>query len=503
MGSSMKPRGLGILPLSLCILIWAAGCSHANFNLGGGGGGNTAPMFLTFHDTPPAGITVTSFQVTVTGAVLQPGNVSLLASPQTIELTQLQTNSAFLSTTNVPLATYTSLTITYASPQYTFLNDSGVQVTAGGQPCAAGASCVVASPAASPLTLTLSSPSFPAVVVGASNQTLLEVDVNLNNIIQSNFSLNFGPSVQGGTGGSGAVTVTQFTGTASGSSMIGNFNVTGQVGTVTTSPTNQFKLTTSTGQTLTILANSTTFEFARANCAANNFTCVSSGQIVGANVDLFSDGSLGATEVDFDDASGTQQVSGTIVTENNSPPTSFQMIVHNTIPPVAGLIPGTPVTVNIGGTASFVINNGSFVLPTGVSFASTADVIVGQEVEARVASGTSISNGAFTTDRLALEQTQLQSSVTSLNATAQPPQPSFALNPLPPLFVSPVTQIFVLTVTQGTAVVTQFQALTPNDITGLTDLQHVTVGGFLFNTTGTVGSPTIVATTVRGEVPGT
>src|SRR5579863_350880 len=121
-----KPRGLGILPLSLCVLIWAAGCSHANYNFGGGGGGNqTAPIYLAFHDTAAAGITVTSFQVTVTGAVLQPGNVSLLSAPQTIELTQLQTNSAFLSTTNVPLATYTSLTVTYASPQYTFLNDSG------------------------------------------------------------------------------------------------------------------------------------------------------------------------------------------------------------------------------------------------------------------------------------------------------------------------------------------------------------------------------------------
>lgn len=456
-------------------------------------------MFLAFHDTPAAGITVTSFEVTVSGAVLQPGNVSLLASPQTIELTQLQTNSAFLSTTNVPLGTYTSLTITYASPQYTFLNNSGAQVTAGGQTCAAGASCVVTSPTASPLTLTLSAPAFPSVAVtSASTQTLLEVDVNLNNIIQPDFSLNFGPSA---SGGSGAVTVTQSTGTAS-PSKIGNFNVAGQVASVTTSPTDQFKLTTSTGQ-ITIQAVSPDFEFARANCTNNDFTCLATGQIVDANVDIFSDGSLSATEVDFDDASGTQQVSGTIVTENNSPPTSFQMIVHNTIPPVAGLTPGTPVTVNIGGTASFVINNGSFVLPTGVTFASTSDVIVGQEVEARVASGTSISNGAFTTDRLALEQTQVQSKVTSLNTTAQPPQPSFVLNPLPPLFVNPVTQIFVLTVTQGTSGLTQFEALTPDSITGLTQSQPVTVGGFLFNTTGTVGSPTIVATTVRGEVPGT
>lgn len=498
-----KPRGLRILPLSLCILIWTAGCSHAVFQTNGGGGGNkTAPMFLTFHDTPAAGITVTSFQVTVTGAVLQPGNVSLLSAPQTIELTQLQTNSAFLSTTSVPVATYTSLTITYASPQYTFLNESGVQVTAGGQSCAAGASCVVASPTASPLTLTLSSPSFPAVVVGATNQTLLEVDVNLNNIIQSDFSLNFGASA---SGGSGAVTVTQFTGTA-GTTAIGNFNVTGEVASVSTSPANQFTLTTPNGKTLTILAGSTTFEFARANCSANNFTCLAAGQIVDANVDLFSSSSLSATEVDFDDASGTQQVSGTIVTENNSPPTSFQMIVHNTIPPVASLPPGTPVTVTIGGAASFVINNGSFVLPAGASFASTSDLIVGQEVEARVASGTSISNGAFTTDRLALEQTQLEANVSSISPQAQP-LPFFVFNPLPPLFtqasVGPATQLQVDITGAGQSSGTIFEHLTPLTLSGVTVGQKVTAGGFLFNTTGTVGSPTIVATTVRGEVPGT
>ncbi|HLJ41391.1 MAG TPA: hypothetical protein VKT50_07865 [Candidatus Acidoferrales bacterium] len=496
-----KPRSLGILPLSLCILIWATGCSHANYNFGGGGGNQTAPMFLAFHDTPAAGITVTSFEVTVTGAVLQPGNVSLLASPQTIELTQLQTNSAFLSTTNVPLATYTSLTITYASPKYTFLNDSGVQVTAGGQPCAAGASCVVSTPTTSQLTLALSSPSFPSLIVGATNQTLLEVDVNLNNIIQPDFSLNFGTS----PGGSGAVTVTQFTGTA-GTTAIGNFNVTGQIGTVAISPTDQFTLTTSTGQALTILAGSTTFEFARANCSANNFTCLAAGQIVDANVDIFSNGSLSATEVDFDDASGTQQVSGTIIAENNSPPTSFQMIVHNTIPPVASLPPGTPVTVTIGAGASFVINNGSFVLPAGVSFASTSDVIVGQEVEARVASGTSISNGAFTADRLALEQTQLEANVSSISPQAQP-FPFFVFNPLPPLFtqasVGPATQLQVDITGAGQSGGTSFQDLTPLNISGLTQGQSVTAGGFLFNTTGTVGSPTIVATTVRGVVPGT
>ncbi|MHB8412059.1 MAG: hypothetical protein ACYDDI_08940 [Candidatus Acidiferrales bacterium] len=492
---------LGNVPWAFASLVFfIAGCSHANFPTGGNGGGTgTSPMILAFHDTPPSGVTVTSFEVTITGAALQPGNVSLLSSPQTIELTQLQTNSVVLSTTKVAPATYTSLQITYANPKFTFLNDSGVPITVGGQTCNAGASCVVATPTVTTLTNTLSAtsvPSFQPLSVTTANQTLLEFDVNLNNIIQPNFSLDFSKS--------GAVTVSQDRGVA-GTAAIGNMDVTGQVGSVTAT---QIQLTPSTGQpTLTIGVNSgTLFEFARANCTNNNFTCVATGQIVDANINVLSDGTLAATEIDFDDVSTTQQVSGTIVAQTGTPPTSFQMIVHNTVPPVTSLPPGTPVTVTIGNTTSFVINNGLFVLPTGMTFATTSDLLVGQEVEARVASGSSISNGAFTTDRLALEQTQLEATVSSISPQASP-FPLFVLSPLPALFsqspINPATQLRILVTGVGQTSGTVFEDLTPVSIVGLTVAQPVTVGGFLFNTTGTVGSPTIVAETVRGEVFGT
>jgi len=496
---------LGNIPWAFAaVLLFIAGCSHAVFLTGGNGGGNgTSPVILTFHDTPPSGVTVTSFEVTVTGAVLQPGNVSLLAAPQTIELTQLQTNSVVLSTTKVPPATYTSLQITYANPQFTFLNDSGVSLTVGGQTCNAGVSCVVTTPTVTTLTDTLSAtsvPPFPSLSVTSTNQTLLEFDVNLNNIIQNNFSLNFGPSA---SGGSGAVTVKQFTGVA-GATTIGNINVTGQVGTVSAT---QIQLTPSTGQPpLTIAVNSNTqFEFARALCTNNNFTCVTTGQIVGANVNILSDGTLAAAEIDFDDATGTQQVSGTIVAQTGTPPTSFQMIVHNTVPPVTSLTPGTPVTVTIGNTMSFVINNGLFVLPAGMNFAATSDLLVGQEVEARVASGTSILNGAFTTDRLALEPSQFPAAISSIN----PGNLSFFVNNLSPLFTQApsgsITQIQVFTST-STPSQTRFQTLptgTFADLTSATPNNGVFLGGFLFNTIGATGSPSLAVEIVRTPIPGT
>ncbi|MGH9728185.1 MAG: hypothetical protein ACRD33_01590 [Candidatus Acidiferrales bacterium] len=483
-----KSRGLGILPLSLCVLTWAAGCSHAIFPTqgGGGGGGSNVPVILTFHDTAPAGISVTSFEVTVTGAVMQPGSVSLLSAPQTIELTQLQANSAFLSTTQVATGSYTSLAITYANPKYTFLNDSGVQVTANGQTCAAGASCVVTPTITGASTVTLSG-AAPFPIVTTTNQTtLLGVDLDLSSAVQSDFSVSFANSTS-----AAAVQSTGATGAT-----VGNFAVTGAVKSV---GSNQFNLTSSTGQMLTVaVSSSTAFQFQRANCTANDFTCVAVGQILNVDMsNLTTTGDLQANEVDFDDAAATQQVTGTIVSFNATPPTSFQMIMHNAVPSISGFSVGTPVTVNIANTATFAVNNGSLPLPGGVTFATPSDLLVGQEVEARV-SGTFTAGppASFTTDRIALEPTQITATVTSVN----PGNLSFILDNLSLLFTQApsgaVLQIQVLTASQ-----TLF--LTPNgsfnDIVIATSPNNVfSVGGFLFNTIGSTGSPTIVAGTVVG-----
>ncbi|MGB7186249.1 MAG: hypothetical protein WBD21_06615, partial [Candidatus Acidiferrales bacterium] len=127
-------------------------------------------------------------------------------------------------------------------------------------------------------------------------------------------------------------------------------------------------------------------------------------------------------------------------------------------------------------------------------------------VEARVASNSSISNGTFTTDRLALEQTQLQATVSQIDSATEP-YPYFILSPLPALLsdapVNAVTQVEVVDTSSNQPAGTVYQDLIPENIGGLTDGQSLTVGGFLFNTTGSVGSPSIIATIIRGEVPGT
>lgn len=497
-GRSMsRVRCFGALTVILVLAFVLVGCSHAVFPQSGStGGSTTSPMILTLHDsapTAPAGVTVTSFEVTISGVTLQPGNIPLLTNPQTLELTQLQTNSVFLQTTQVATGTYTGITITYSSPQYTILNNSGSAVTANGQSCAVNTSCLVPNPKVDNVTGTVT--FSPSVTVAQGTATLVEADVNLNDVIQSGFDLDFSKSA-------GATVMALASGTTA-----PRMNVAGAVTSVKSST---FQMTPTQGPPLTITTdNKTDFEFARDNCTANNISCVQTGQIVDATVQIQSDGkTFDADQVDFDDAPSTQQVSGTIVIQNGTPPASVIIVVHSTIPPVSSLPPGTAATVTIGSGASYVINNGSFVLPSGLSFASTSDILVGQEVEARVSSGTSISGGAFTTDRLALEQTQLEAVVSSVDPQVSP-FPFFILNPLPPIFSSaPVNQATNLEVVDTSANGPQgtvYENFTTNSIIGLTPGQNqfVNVGGFLFNTTGSVGSPSIVATIVRGQVPGT
>lgn len=125
-----------------------------------------ATLGLTIRDNPPAGVTVLSFEISVTGASLQPADasqpkVSLLASPVEIELEKLQTNSAFLSIQGVAPGTYSTLTITFANPELTILNQSGQPILVGTQACANGQICEL-KPQLNSSSVALRQRAFPA-----------------------------------------------------------------------------------------------------------------------------------------------------------------------------------------------------------------------------------------------------------------------------------------------------------------------------------------------------
>src|ERR1019366_3363740 len=97
------------------------------------------------------------------------GGVSLLSTtnPIPVNVTQLQTDSAFLGSANAPVGTYTSLSLTFANPQLTIFNGS----TAAIGSCAINTVCQL-TPATTPLTLTFSAPTAPFPVTLAVNSPL-------------------------------------------------------------------------------------------------------------------------------------------------------------------------------------------------------------------------------------------------------------------------------------------------------------------------------------------
>jgi hypothetical protein len=450
-----------------------------------GGGGNTAPMSIIVTDTPPSGLDVLSFQITITGATLQPGNVSLITASQTLELTQLQTDHALLTTANVPVGTYTSMVLTFANPSMTVFN-TGTPI-ASTPVCKTNAFCTI-QPKLNAVSVTISTTPFPLPATLNTPVGLL-LDLNVNNLVQ-----NTGAAVD--PTATGAVRVTTL---ASVQATTELDRLNDVVGKLTTVGTNQFVLTTSNGNALTVNTDTTTkFFFPTKVCAANNFTCLIAGQILSAQVSLHGDGSLHAVAVNFEDSAGAQEIEGEIVSfpaGAASGTTEFNVVVHQAVPSNATMPVGGTAFVTIEDSTTlttFLIDNGGFTLPGGVSFASATDLVIGQEVLVRV--GSSSSGLAISSSRLILRPAQITAAIFLVDTG----NARFTVNTLPSLFSSAtpstITQIMVQTTSQ-----TVFINPTVNQpgLTGLAAGQPVSTGGFLFNTPSGTAPVTQAAQTVR------
>ncbi len=99
------------LALASCFLLVACGGSMSPPPIS-----NSVPMSLTIADTPPSGVAILFFETLITGASLQPSDtskqaVSVLSTPVEVEFGHLQTDTAFLSLSNVPPDTYKSISL--------------------------------------------------------------------------------------------------------------------------------------------------------------------------------------------------------------------------------------------------------------------------------------------------------------------------------------------------------------------------------------------------------
>ncbi|MGH9705031.1 MAG: DUF5666 domain-containing protein [Candidatus Acidiferrales bacterium] len=473
--------------LTFVILGLFAGCGRFPGATTGGGGSNptTTQFSLTVRDTPPSNASILAVGLHVTGAVLQPGNVSLLSSGNAValELTQLQTEATLLSSLSIPTGNYTSLTVTFANPKLTFQNSTNAPVAG----CAAGAICQI-TPAISPLSVTFSTgPNFP-LTLSQGVPAGFELDLDLNSMIQLDLSFNLAAS--------NAVNLTQLPAAQLTSQLADLNDVRGSVQSVTS---NQFKLVQSNGTTLTINTNNNTvFVFSPSICPANNFSCIAAGQILEIDLSLLGNGTLVAKLIELvqPPAVGAQTIQGTVVSLSGSPViTSLQLVVHDVQPNSANVSIGNLVTVSLQNTATFQVAGRNFTFPGGISFASPADLVAGQEIQVRVAGA--VTPGpppSFSTDQVILVPSQITALVFTINLGGG----SFTLNGLQPFFTNavpnPINQI-----TEQTSSQTTFENLSTSDLSSLAAGNQVSVEGWLFDTPSAVSPATMVTFKVRGR----
>jgi len=469
--------------LSVALVIFALvilqGCGGSSSSTTNPQAGSSTVNFVV-QDTPPTDTTVLSFQIQITGAVLQPGNVSLLPRPVTVDLAQLVSDTAFLSSTVVGSATYSSLDLTFANPQITILNDTGAPIVTPYQTCPSGQVCTFVPPI-NPINLTISSGVFPLTLT-ASTPAGLNLDLSIPDILQSDLSLTFknGTSVNLSLLSARTLAAEQA-------------QIDDVLGVVQSTGTNQVTIQTALGNILVLTTDSSTlYNFPFDVCSANNFSCLGANQIVTANLSLLGEGGLKANSISFSDNAGTSVAQGVIVSvASGTPVSSFQMVVHGALPSSSGLLIGDLVTVNIQNGATFSVGTPGYPAVPNASFASGADLTVGQEVQAEV-TGDLVTGGSksFSSGRLLLESSQFVGQVAAIDSSNS----AFTANALPRLFshaFPATTQVDVQTASS-----TDFVNLSPASLSGLTVGQHVGVKGPLFNTTSVSGSPRIGATEV-------
>ena len=469
--------------VAIFTVIAVAGCGgNMNLNLGGNG----VPVSIAIHDTPPAGVTILSFEIHITGASLQPSDSSKAAVPLVthdteVELRHLEVESALLSTAGVPADTYSSLSLTFAHPEMTIQNGTGQTITVGGKSCAANAICEL-DPSLNSASLTVNAAPFP-ITLTANSGLSFDVDFDINSSVQTDLSVT--PSV------SVATTVTTVNQEME--------DIDDLAGQITAVGANQFTLMTFGGQSDVIQTTSNTQfdDFDRAGCAANNFSCLQNGQIVRVHLSVMDEEESGddnsmmtststaglvAKEVKLEDHF-EKEFDGEIISVNAAS-NQFQMVVDDEDVDIQGMSLGNVVTVTVNSGAMFDVDADNITIPSGLQFLSISDVIVGQSVEIDPVGLNASSSGiSVATDHVRLHGTHVTATILSIAGT------NLTLTNLPSFFITAgITQIQV-----QTSSATEFE----DGLSGLSGLaanDTVSVGGLLFNSST---SPVLLAEKIR------
>jgi hypothetical protein len=412
-------RVRSILPICLLIFCAAlAGCGNSSIGSQIQNNGSSS-VVLAMTDTPPSTVTFLSAEVTLTGASLNPGNVSLFSGSATVDLVRLQTDIAYLATAaKIPSGNYTSVTLTFANPLLTIENDTPSPIVSGTTTCAVGSICTLPPTSTANLSTSVPLTSFS---IASSSTTGLLIDVNLDNLLSASLGADF----------SAGTTVTSFTPAGTGAPPVGAEDVVGQVGSVNAS-TNTFTLTNATASySLKADSTSTFFQFPSTGaCTAPGFGCLQNSQILSVDIGILSDGSILARNIVFEDADNSDAEIEGIITSTNVGSQQFNIVIQTMSAPVSGLSLGQPITVQYSSTQTpfdiDLVHADNLQMSTaGFLFATPVDLVVGQQVSVR-------RNSSSTATLINADRVRLR--MTRVTATVQRGLPNLFLVNLPSLF---------------------------------------------------------------------
>ena len=383
------------------LLLVALGCGGGANNSGGGGGGGGASTTATqvrMGDAPAD--RVIAFEVTVGPIILTPSSgaaVTVLSTTRRLELTHLSGTNEPLALLKVPQGSYTSATLTVASPEVVFINNLGQIVKL--QPTFSEA-----------VTVNFS----PAFTVGAS-APVVNIDLNVANSLSFDALGNVtGVNISGSSFGLSTATVAaaeneqepengeleDMTGTVSsvsGTSFVLLAGMAGTSLTFTTDANTEFK----DGATLATMANT----------------------VVTVEGVTRSDGTLYAKEVEGVESAAGMEAEGLISQVTGNPATQLIFVADDgSGSGMDDSKTGSSLTADVSG-AGYKVSKGNIDtsgiggLPAPPNFPFDGSTVhAGQRVE--IESGSAMSGTSVVAEKVKLNQQALSGTVSGLSGTA-------------------------------------------------------------------------------------
>src|SRR5882672_10261637 len=380
-----------VLLLALLLACFSlAACSGpktvCTVNCGGGGNATVSFTLAAVPFTPPPGTSILSFAVTLSGVSLTPASgsdvsIPLNATTYVVDLTRLQSDSAFLGQVlaSVPAGTYTKITVGVTRAVVTYCTDLG-----GTSGCDTSSVAQVSQTLTTPATS-----SFSATFI-ASQQTAVQIQFNFAHAITISGTQ---PQVVSKVDLTAANVLTASTLPPTASSL-----ATGQLdfvedvtGVVTAASTTSVTVQTSTHGSITAAADSSSL--AVTNCVTTNAACQPAvGQVASIDTALNSDGTFTLLEFDPIAPTSSDWIEG-IVSETPSSSTQFRIVTNDIILASASSLIGSNLAIGEPVQVTLPANVSSFVVDSkGLPISNTpfnggtdaTNILPGQTVALRV-----------------------------------------------------------------------------------------------------------------------